>query len=347
MVYFLPRFNLSRFNKSFQVAFLLLFSFIFLPHAVHAQSKKESKKETPKETKKLPRKDSEKNSKITAEQAEQKLELAKEAFRKTEYGKIINLLSPVDAFEKALPVARQIEARELLAVGYFVDAQNSTTETEKKKMNALAKASFWRLLKNDPDHKLDALLFPSSILEMYSEVQREHAEELVNLKKANGQSENTENVLYIERKIEQKTWAINFAPFGMGQFQNEHPVKGTLFAVAQTLSLGINITSFLVIESLRNPKDGRFPTSPNGGDFATALLWRNIMWASLGIFFASYAGSVWDGISFFEETKVRIRTLDEAPPELNPNFNNLSFSTTNNTGNVFELPIGLSFRWNF
>ncbi len=272
-----------------------------------------------------------------------KLGLARKAFREGNYDALVSLLEGIANDLRAKD--DKSEALELLGTGYFFEAQNAKTVDQRNILIDRTKDAFWLLLQEDPDHHLDEFLFPASIVEVFTDVLTEHKSELDALKKTKTENDGSPGVLYIERNVERKIWAINLMPFGMGQFQNEQPVKGTLFAVVQTLSLGINIASFLTIESLRNSDNGRFSTEPDGGDFAQALLWRNIMWVSLGVFVASYAGSVWDGINFFQETKVRIRTLDEAPLELSlPNKTSRDKSLT---GSVFSLPIGLSYSWTF
>lgn len=277
-----------------------------------------------------------------------KLQKAKTVFREAKYELLVGLLKDIAETDDLLEFKdERTEARQLLGVGYFFEAQNAKTPEEKADFLNKTKNIFWILLQEAPDHRLDEFVFPASILEVFNSVRTEHAEDLKALKKAKN-PDSEAPVFYIERNVERKIWAINLMPFGIGQFQNEQPVKGTLFAVVQTLALGINVASFLTIESLRDSETGRFSTSPDGGDFATAILWRNIMWASLGVFVASYAGSVWDGINFFEETKIRIRTLDEPPPELENRINPQSAqSSQSDPGKVFSLPIGLSYSWTF
>jgi hypothetical protein len=80
-----------------------------------------------------------------------------------------------------------------------------------------------------------------------------------------------------------------FLPFGVGQFANDQPVKGALFATGEVLALAANLTSYLVIESLRGP-DGYF--SPQRFQEARAL--RVVLYASAGTLGALYLGGVVD-----------------------------------------------------
>ena len=45
--------------------------------------------------------------------------------------------------------------------------------------------------------------------------------------------------------------AISLVPFGVGQFANEHPVRGALFAVGEVGLLATALTTFLMFESLK------------------------------------------------------------------------------------------------
>lgn len=272
---------------------------------------------------------------------QKRLQDADTAFRGADYGKLVPLLKDIITEDELPKLADRTTARELLAVGYFFEAQRATDASRRNILLQNVRDVFWQLIQEAPTHRLDAFLFPASVVEIYDDVRTERADEIaILIQKLQGtEKPEQQDVLYVERNVERRIKALNFLPFGVGQFQNGQSVKGTLFLVAQALSLGVNIGAFLAVESLRDRDTGRFSTEPDGGDFSTALLWRNVMYGALAAFAVSYAGSVWDGLRFFEPQRVRIRSLDEPPPELNPDFSG--------SGNAIKVPLGLSYQWQF
>jgi hypothetical protein len=117
-----------------------------------------------------------------------------------------------------------------------------------------------------------------------------------------------------------RSYLLNWAPFGIGQLQQGREGLGTFFAVTQGVALGLNVTSYLIIESLRGP-DGTYDPGPDrvSGDFATALSWRNVQYGALAAFVLLYAWSVADALVGWEaEELLYLKTLDEPPPEIQP-----------------------------
>lgn len=273
---------------------------------------------------------------------EERLAAARDAFREGDFARIRPLLEDVLLPRPRLSSgAQRNEARQLFGVGLFFEAQQVTDATQRRALLDTAKSQFLELLRERPDFQMDPLLYPASVVELFEDVRQENAEELEALMAEMGgkNDDGAVDTLYVERTIEKRNLAFAFFPFGFGQFQNGDEVKGTLFAVAQGLSLGLNITSYLVIENLRNESgDGRLDTGADGrsGAFAEALTWRRVMYVSLASFALTWAGSIVDAILNFEQYDVSIRALDAPPPELGP---------AEPSGTDLNLPLGWSIEW--
>lgn len=273
-----------------------------------------------------------------------RLSMARHAFNTAEFDLLRPLLEPLLNPQSLLDelLDRQ-EARQLLALGLFFEAQQTHDAPQRRNLLKSVRGYFLNILREQPDYTLDPLVYPASIVEIFENVREENREELHSIRAAQNAESYTDNapdlqMLYIEREVQNNHYALNFFPFGVGQFQNNSPVKGTLFAVSQGLALAINITSYLMIEYLRGP-DGRYETSSSaqGGNYAEALAWQRAQYGALAAFAALYTWSILDGILNFNATQIRIRTLDSPPSELNvPSLN---------TGNETGLTLGWSINW--
>ncbi len=265
---------------------------------------------------------------VVQESAEAAVNRARSAFGQADYGTLVSILESVvpDRVDD-LSVEDRIDARQLYAVGLFFRAQQATGPAERDALLDQARSSFLDLLREDPYFQLDPLLYPASVVELFDDVVANNAEELEKLREELRPNDGPQTIetVYIQREQERATFALIFFPFAVGQFQNGDLIKGTLLASIQAAALTLNFTSFLMIESLRNPR-GYYCSGVEGSetplcagesnDFATALAWRNVLYGSLITFGLAYVISVVDAWAFFEEYNVNIRTLDGPPPEL-------------------------------
>lgn len=261
----------------------------------------------------------------SVDQPSERLEAAESAFQNGDFEEIPELLEPILEPEPRLSkVAARIRARELLGVGLYFQAQQSTDSDERDALLERARKQFLELLRERPDYELDSLLFPASVVEIFDSVREEHSEELQKIretrkKRRTSLSGASSDTLYIERSVTRNIYAWNFFPGGIGQFQNGETVKGTLFAAGQVAAVGTNVFSFLQIQSLRN-SDGTFQYEEGGNSaFHRASRWRLTQYASIGVLVGVYVWSVVDGLSNYQPTEVEIRTRDEPPPELSDN----------------------------
>jgi hypothetical protein len=254
----------------------------------------------------------------------QRVAMAEQAFHSADFELLRPLLEPlVEGPITLTDVNLRQQARRLLAVGLFFEAQQVPDATSRAGLLALAREHLLAILRDDPDSVLDPMIFPASVVELYEDVRQSNATELEDILRARRQTPRAQGyelqTLYIEREVRSNHLVLALFPLGIGQFQNRSPVKGTLFAVGQIASLTLNVLSYYMIERLRGP-DGTFDTRGDlrGGNYARALAWRNAQFSGLGAFAALYGWSLIDGLIHFEPYYIHIRTLDEAPPELAP-----------------------------
>ncbi len=253
--------------------------------------------------------------------AADRLARAVQAFQDADYHILRPLLEPtLEPTSKFSNAKDERKARTLLGVGLYFEAQQVTDATRRKKLLDGAESQFLAILRKDPDHSLNPLIYPASIIELFEAVKEEHADELDKIRasradKGDGAAQHGLQTVYIERDVGIHNYAVNYLPFGLGQFQNHENVQGTLFATSQVLALGLNMTSYWMIESLRSA-DGYYDPGP-GNAAETARNWRVMQYVGLGVFVGIYAWSVIDALVDYHPTEVRIRSLDKPPPELN------------------------------
>ena len=249
-----------------------------------------------------------------------RVERAEEAFRNSDYEVLRPLLEPLfESGQTVEPPALEVRARKLLGLALYFEAQQVTDADRRRLLLDSAEEQFLELLRKEPDESLNPLLYPASVVELFEAVKKEHAAELDELRaerdeSPNGSADQGLQTVYIEREVIRRNYAVNFFPFGLGQFQNGEAFKGTFFASTQVAALGLNVASYWMIESLRGA-DGFF--EPGTGQAADqARQWRITQYVGIGVFAGLYAWSIIDALLDYRGAEVDIRTLDEPPPEL-------------------------------
>lgn len=253
---------------------------------------------------------------------------AQQAFQDYQFAKIRELLEPT-LYPTPLftDKAQRLEARALLGVGLHIQAQVSADPTRRDALTADAYANFLELLREDPRYELDPLIYPPTAIEFMIQVREENADELSRLHgddKSNPSNDGTAQTIYIERATRERNFALNFAPFALGQFQNNQPAKGTALAMLQGGALALNIGAYIRNERIISQLPGRvFGRDDNNNiveDYETANTFVVLQYVGLGLFFAVYSYSVIDAVVFYEpEELLQLRKLDGPPPELLPN----------------------------
>jgi len=185
---------------------------------------------------------------------------------------------------------------------------------------AHARAAFVALLSEDPDLKLDPFLVPPPIVEFLEEVRREHEGTLGPLREQKRMLREQERLadearrrlLAEERyragppskviRVQERVYALNWLPFGAGQFQNGQAAKGTAFAAGQLALGAINVGAILIHDQIINDPGNRCLPSEAGcnstGYSTTARRQLRVVdaikYTSAGLFWALYGLGVYD-----------------------------------------------------
>jgi hypothetical protein len=188
-----------------------------------------------------------------------------------------------------------------------------------------ARAAFVALLSEDPDYKLDPFLVPPAIVEFLEEVRRDHEPTLAPLreqKKALREQERLaeearRRLLAEERartgpptkviRVEERIYALNWIPFGAGQFQNGHQVKGTAIAAGELVLGALNIGAILLHNQLVDSGSRCIPgSSPDCNATGYKASTRQqlgvvdaVKYISAGLFWGLYVYGVADAHRFY------------------------------------------------
>lgn len=138
-----------------------------------------------------------------------------------------------------------------------------------------AQAAFLQLLRVNPDYILDPFAVPPPAIKLFEQVRREHTDALnlvrqqialrleqekrsaaererlrLEQEERRRRAEALSNEIKV-RTVEKTSFAVNFIPFGAGQFQQGRLGAGVAFAVSEGLMAVLSIVSYFAIESLR------------------------------------------------------------------------------------------------
>lgn len=156
-----------------------------------------------------------------------------------------------------LPEAQAVEAWRILGLAEYQLGDQSA-----------ARDAFIQLLSVNPDYALDPFLVPPNIVDFFDRVKREAEPQLQPLRERKKQLREQERLAEEARRkllaeeaarsgppaklviVQERVYAINFLPFGAGQFQNGDLTKGTIIAVAQVVFGAVNIGAILLHNSI-------------------------------------------------------------------------------------------------
>jgi hypothetical protein len=191
------------------------------------------------------------------------LRRGRNAFDRGEYTRAIEILRPLLYPEIRLDSDGQIvQAHRMLGVAELFQGNNDAASQE-----------FRKLLQLRPDYRFDPLLDPPQVVDFFNGVQRAQERELVALEAKQQEQtrarqrdrEQCEKLragpAVVERRFNRHSFAVNFVPFGAGQFQNSQRSKGWAFfgveAGLATVSLAA-FTTNLMLYGLRPKRSCRY-----------------------------------------------------------------------------------------
>ncbi len=184
---------------------------------------------------------------LQASSPSEDFERGRTAFERGEFGRAIQLLRPL-----LYPVPRLrtegevVQTHRMLGVSHIFEKQPEDATRE-----------FRKLLQLRPDFRMDTLLDPPQVVEFFNGILKQQEAELAELEEKRRAAEAEERrradlarpgAQVVERRIARNSFALNFLPFGAGQFQNGHRAKGWAFLTAEALfgavSVGALATNF-------------------------------------------------------------------------------------------------------
>jgi tetratricopeptide (TPR) repeat protein len=171
----------------------------------------------------------------------QEFERGRTAFLRGEYERAVTIIYPLVYPELRLESeAEALQAHRMLGVSYLFEGKQ-----------AEARGEFRKLLELSPDYRFDPLLDPSRVVEFFNAIVREQQAQLgdieARLKKREDELSRHHGEV-LERRVERRSYAVNFIPFGAGQFQNQQRGKAWAFlgveAALASVSLGAFVYNF-------------------------------------------------------------------------------------------------------
>jgi hypothetical protein len=181
------------------------------------------------------------------------------AFGRAEYARTIEILTPLLYPQPRLESEGAIAtAHRMLGVAHLFQRQNAQAAEE-----------FRKLLQLRPDYRMDPLLDPPLVVDFFNNILKQQEAAIADLMRKRKEAEDEEArrrrpPVIIERRLVRNSFALNFVPFGTGQFQNGQRGKGWFFLTTQSVlgavSLGALTTNFALYGA--RPKIQCVPAPP-------------------------------------------------------------------------------------
>ncbi|MGH9888592.1 MAG: hypothetical protein ACREBE_23870 [bacterium] len=232
----------------------------------------------------------------------QDLDRARFSFREHDYDSAMKLATYLlYPDEKLAAPADLVEAHVILGASNFETGHRIEAKNE-----------FEKALQIQPDKMLTDKLFSEGAIRLFDETKVDieaRAERDAQLRKLADERERIRKYRESLVFVEKRSFVINFAPFGAGQFQNKQPWRGILFAAGQGLTGGISVGVFLYLSG----KYGLVAKVP----LPEVTRVKELQQVEIGTgiaFFAIYAWGVVDALLNYKPT-VQIEG-DSLPPSL-------------------------------
>jgi hypothetical protein len=200
-----------------------------------------------------------------ASPATEEFDRGKTAFGRAEYARAIDILRPLLYPDIRLDSEGDVvQAHRMLGVAHLFE--NRPDE---------AKREFRKLLELRPDYRFDPLLDPPRVVEFFNSVRKEEENEIAALEvarkkrdadlAARQKQEADARCAAQARIVTKNSYAVNFVPFGAGQFQNGQRGKAWAFlgieAALGAVSLGAFVTNFALYGASHQRRCLDAPTS--------------------------------------------------------------------------------------
>lgn len=168
------------------------------------------------------------------------LNKARDAYRVKDCATVIKSAEPLIYPRSQLANSYDIvEARLLLGLCYYEGNRREDARQE-----------FEALLALEPEKTLDTLLYSADAIRFFDDVRADveaRAQRDAELRAREEESRRIAEALKNARTFKRSSYAVNFVPFGAGQFQNGHTGKGLALASSQILTGGVSAGIFLYL----------------------------------------------------------------------------------------------------
>jgi len=208
---------------------------------------------------------------------------ADKAFEFQEFDRVIGILAPLaEAPDRVPDVDQRVRVLERLGAAYWFVGTSGK-----------AQLAFSRLLKLRPDHELDKLVYPPSLIAFFND-QRARLRKLgfIGPKPRDDGGQAPPSTVLRVREVTRRevSWPTYLVPFGYGQFVNGDDTAGSILLGLQVLGLAGNVATYFGVQALQ---DGHGQVAPR--DRGQVELLQGLWIGATAIFGAAYATSVIHG----------------------------------------------------
>jgi len=249
---------------------------------------------------------------VSATTAREAFDRGRTAFGRAEYQRAIEILHPLLYPDVLLDSEGEVvQARRMLGVAYLFENKPDDARRE-----------FRKLLELRPDYRFDPLLDPQRVVDFFNGVVKEEEATIAKmvarrLQREKELAEKRQRDLRLHMppaliRYERHSFAVNFVPFGAGQFQNGQRRKGWLFLGAEAalgaVSLGALATNFALYgftptRGCNNQQSDGVQCPPSAIDHSQENTSRTLLGVQVvsgGLFFAVAIWGVVDAIIHYQ-----------------------------------------------
>jgi tetratricopeptide (TPR) repeat protein len=242
----------------------------------------------------------------------QDLDHARQSFRQHDYEAAMKLATYLlYPDEKLASPADLVEAHVILGASSFETGHRDEARRE-----------FEKALQIQPDRALTDMLFSEGAIRMFEQTKTEleaKAERDAQLRRLADERERLRKYKESLVFVEKRSFIVNFAPFGGGQFQNKQPLRGVLFAAGEGVAGGLSLGIFLYLSG----KYGLVATDVPKEDGPGVRQLQQIEIGAGVAFYAIYAWGVVDALLHYkptvqiegDDTLLRDLPLDKPKPK--------------------------------
>jgi tetratricopeptide (TPR) repeat protein len=227
----------------------------------------------------------------------EQLDKARDAFRKKDCGSAMpplkDVLYPV---ERLADRDSLFEARAMLGA-CFADGGDRDQ----------AKVEFEKALQLKPREVLDSLYYSERAVRLFDDTKADienRAKKDEELRKLQEKNERIEQLIANTRTFRENYYALNFVPFGAGQFQNRQYLKAGLFGGAQLATLGTSLGIWFYLVNRYGIRSTHVPLE----DGPSVRRYQQI---EIGTGLAFFGLWVWSSIDALRHYKPKIRVEND------------------------------------